>query len=1252
MSNKLSITFFSLILSLMSCVEGKKTDFTNVSPPNPNWEEFVKGHCIKDDFDQGSDDNIYGLECIEGKHLLIKTSKDGSSPVRISEVSDTETGLRITDDLEFKNKFYIPKSYTVLKGYADDKEVPFLLDFLPKDEKFKGSLGTKYRLIFKIMGNYLVLFKAVENWNDLPHVERTSLKIFRYGKMLDYNAKSYKKREGDYYGVPFIGYPFNYCKAETVLDKNDRRTKKSRLNCEDSHLPSGNYIKLKIASKEVYNYKLDLKQDLFPSEYFDGLWYFSEGTIETPTAEGELAPTNADLVELKREGNRFNLIDMSGEVEYRNRRSLPNILPVKWLDFEMAQDGNRHWTDFGERKREHDDKTKRPYVQIDFNWIEAGELVELIVEPNYLSYTHRITYKGRFIKWKTSYLRAQALDRDCLKGGKAADCLKAKIIDREELAPRRWFLEDNKHVFGILPAIPQDELKQAEKTETELLDHVRMLKLNTSLNTDKEQKTKTKTIKWYFSKNSTKDSDYRAVAQKAVDIYNQAFEYLTKDKDMKIKVELEKENGEYIEKDLGDLRYNIINLIKTKDLMGGGSGLLGKAPSYVNPDTGQIIGATANIVIHNKERIFDNTVRNYLRYELFQKGKRTDAENEIHVVSPYLREQIQEKCPEVKVFLEQIKTIETTLKPSKELNDRETVISCGKKLTVPSLLNLILHEMGHNFGLAHNFKASTDSENYYRTEDEIRAVFPQIGSIDGLAHSSSVMDYAKMDQLAMGYLGKYDLAALRYLYLDEMEMEDGSLADLNIDSDPKKQKALTEEILQERKKYRHCSASGLNFRDLMCAKEDYGSNPKEIVQEHILSVKRNLNQLRYRYDLDTNLFIAMSYSSLNNKVNIPFQDLIYYYGKWMALRDDYLKTKGKDFVYILSDQESTKRYTTVIEEGLKDNGEYALYYPVRKEVSDFIMTNLVGLDEMKCHFKDSEGKEHKFSLEVIKDHLSYEHGDNLYVEDCRSPQVLDFFHENHLTLVEQTGYENFSSYYPQTNPKAKPDIMPIHQISGALMDSSFLFSLIFSFMTKEPDKLKELHLKMQDKLLDLEKNQTIFNVKYNIALFGLSLIGLKSMLEGSEKAGILKEHEYNLRTKDYRIGKGFDSFDEEVNRHIENLQGEDLKRELSALKVPFLKTAHEEYVQFKSNRPAEYHNLSFQDYLLARKDTVDDKTGQLLTIPVKKDSFSAQVIKKYNKTLERIKELDKKEDLSTVEELNKTILKQHLELLNKYIQTY
>ena len=1234
-----------LILSLVSCWGGKNLNFDDSSLTKGKARSaYIKRNCIKDRFAEGHDLNVYGLECLEGKQLIIETSKKGEL-VSTSEVSESKAGLRLEGYLSFKNKFY-NTSYDIKENKGDAKNIPFLLNFLPSNEDFTGDLNTEYHLIFKTLGNYLVLFKASQNLNELPYIERTSLKVLRDSKIRDYDSSN--KKEGDYYMVPFIGYPITYCKARSLTNSKGERTFES--TCEESLFQNTEYVKVNPNNKQNYKYLTKLKKDLFPSDYFDGEWYFSEGPIETPTREAEQAPYNAYLVTMEREQGQLNLKDMSGDVEYRNRRTLGEI-PVKWRDFEIDQKGNNQFANFGEKEKDRNDSITRPYVQIDFRSMKESQpaivdLIDLTIAPNYFSYIQKITINnpnsplnGKTIKKKTSFLRA-------------------KTVDTVGFIPRRWFIDDNKNVFSYLWVSPQDEGKRAEVTESERLDQYRMIRFNTSLNTETEKKTKTKTIKWHFSKNSTKDPEYREVVQKAVDIYNQAFKHITRDSGKKIEIKLAKENGEYIEKNLGDLRYNIINLVKAKDLSGVGYGLLGVAPSYVNPDTGQIIGTTANIFVHTQEETFDNKIRAYIRYEIFQKNKRTKEENEIHVVSPFLREQIQKKCPEADNFIQQIKSAQNQITPRTELSDKQIIISCGKKLTKQALLGLILHEMGHSFGLGHNFKASADSANYYQSEDEVKAIFPNIKSVEEIAHFSSVMDYGKNSHPELTFLGKYDLAALRYLYLDEIELKDGSRVSLKINSDPEQQKALTEKLLQNRKSYMHCDDS-LKIKKAMCYPYDYGSTPAEIAVDDILHLKRSLNQIRYRYDLDEELYLLKSSifpanPSTSNRLAITISMLLsrstLLYKKWEELKNNYLESLhlSDKFNYVLNDQKSIDEYKKLLEKGL-NNKEYALYYPMRDILPKIVM-ELMSLEEMNCHVKDSEGKEHDLTLDTIKSLLRYDYGDSLYVEDCRSPIILNFFSENNLTLIKQSGYENFVSYYPRTSPQFKWDSLPISHIlvtipacqyitpngcigfvppslSFILLNSSII-NAQFTQWLREPDLLKALTEKAQTNLLNSEKNKTVFSSAINNILMNSAASGLHSTLNSPDKKHILTEHLNNMGFVRYKKGTGPDSFYKKVI--------EPLSKGLSIenIEVPFLTEVHKQY-------KAEQSQLDFLSYLLEREDIFNDTSEQTVIVPLETNSLSKKVIKKYNETLKEMKKMEERTDLSAIEELNKEALKQH-----------
>lgn len=75
----------------------------------------------------------------------------------------------------------------------------------------------------------------------------------------------------------------------------------------------------------------------------------------------------------------------------------------------------------------------------------------------------------------------------------------------------------------------------------------------------------------------------------------------------------------------------------------------------------------------------------------------------------------------------------------------------------------LVHELGHNLGLRHNFKGSNDAPNYF-TETELEE--HGLKTVPGY---SSIMDYNPSLLNALAVFGPYDLAALRFGYKRQVE---------------------------------------------------------------------------------------------------------------------------------------------------------------------------------------------------------------------------------------------------------------------------------------------------------------------------------------------------------------------------------------------------------------------------------------------------------------------------------------------------
>ena len=110
-------------------------------------------------------------------------------------------------------------------------------------------------------------------------------------------------------------------------------------------------------------------------------------------------------------------------------------------------------------------------------------------------------------------------------------------------------------------------------------------------------------------------------------------------------------------------------------------------------------------------------------------------------------------------------------KPWEELSDEE------QSLVIETLLPFVwvptlTHELGHNLGLRHNFAGSEDKNNFY-TEEELK----EIGSERAFKYSS-VMDYGYNSTNELQLMGKYDVAALRYAYAEQLETSSGEMISL------------------------------------------------------------------------------------------------------------------------------------------------------------------------------------------------------------------------------------------------------------------------------------------------------------------------------------------------------------------------------------------------------------------------------------------------------------------------------------------
>ncbi|MGE0634244.1 MAG: zinc-dependent metalloprotease, partial [Pseudobdellovibrionaceae bacterium] len=148
----------------------------------------------------------------------------------------------------------------------------------------------------------------------------------------------------------------------------------------------------------------------------------------------------------------------------------------------------------------------------------------------------------------------------------------------------------------------------------------------------------------------------------------------------------------------------------------------------------------------------------------------------------------------------------------------------------------LIHELGHNLGLRHNFEGSEDKNNFY-SDDELKA-----RKMDHRAVSSSVMDYVE-DVKALQVLGKYDIAALKFAYAKKVETAEGKIIDVeeNLTQMKKANSALA------LKKYGYCTDehTGINAG---CRRFDEGTSLVDIAKGLIKSIEERYTIRNKRND--------------------------------------------------------------------------------------------------------------------------------------------------------------------------------------------------------------------------------------------------------------------------------------------------------------------------------------------------------------------------------------------------------------------
>ena len=258
-------------------------------------------------------------------------------------------------------------------------------------------------------------------------------------------------------------------------------------------------------------------------------------------------------------------------------------------------------------------------------------------------------------------------------------------------------------------------------------------------------------IVWWIE--NTTPHEFRETIKEATLAWNEAFEAAGFRNAIEVKVQPDDADWE-----AGDIRYNVLRWTSSPIPPFGGYG-----PSFVNPRTGQILGA--DIMLE----------WGFFRNRMFEEDVLASGLN----TEEHIHEAMNEKfCTYGQHFTQNNQFGMSALSL---LNAPEEELEGFQK---EAMTMLILHELGHTFGLNHNMQAST-----LHSPEDIHS--EELANTVGL--TGSVMDYSSVnvnsDRDNQGRYydikpGPYDIWAIEFGYKPELDGENERLSHLERSTEP------------------------------------------------------------------------------------------------------------------------------------------------------------------------------------------------------------------------------------------------------------------------------------------------------------------------------------------------------------------------------------------------------------------------------------------------------------------------------------
>lgn len=903
--------------------------------------------------------------------------------------------------------------------------------------------NTQYEVRYRLTDHYLKIF-LIGKPEDIPFTQHSNAEKLQDGRL----------------ALPVVGYPIEYYHVENQLN-GDREKTQTLIQVPESDPARATHVKVSYRSREVF--QTVTKIDVYPANLFDGTWYYAETVVDTSidqtTGIGATKSVDSNLsqatkIRFIKTGNSLRGVNVTiaknlkqDDINY----STVIELPVEWKEFRTRKMGLD--SSLSEEVVEETPWSQRPYMQVKFDQIktlsteakkrieeeddfganskldvfENSKVVDIEIDDNYIGFT--IFRMSQGVRVKYSFLRVQGSGND--------------------YEPRRYFKSDMKK-FGFFRTVIPEVMTWKTRRQEDVEKNFQISRFNPKHD-----------IVFRFAK-GTPDR-LKHIGREAVQAWNRAFEAAGAPSH----VVLSEPRVDGVSRDvsLGDLRYNVINLIESAS----GSNLFGFGPSIADSDTGEIISATANVHVTSiKEQVID-AIRDYIAHELgLLKGKnilapivtaetpegvffdgasslgndlfavgvkqpilegkvdargevsrvlpefyRLDGDSRLAKIAPKAQESksrsvsrmgergfggcqdrsislksldraISEKCPSLAIYIDE-------LKKSKRLynsNEIQELDACAEVVMQDKILATLVHEMGHNLGLRHNFKGSVDKPNFHPKS---------VTGTNEVVNSSSVMEYTSFSESRLLMPGPYDVAAIRFGYAGNVLMnDDTTVATLDTSRSIDDQSG---QVAANMHRYAYCTDEDSMYGiDPMCRLHDAGTTPEEIVDFLIDEFRNTIANYAFRYDrIRSATAEGISAASLRTMIALKR-----FYDEWRFVVRDFVESKNEYLDSMSADSYKATLATMAANPEFKER--LKLWRPAAVKAFQFLAST-AQLPNRYCVLETGEGSEKVNSvveLSQVRETVYKRQG--ISVKHCRDDAARAELERDGVKLVDELGF--------------------------------------------------------------------------------------------------------------------------------------------------------------------------------------------------------------------------------------------------------